>query len=355
VFEIDRVTRQYEFYVRMTPEKISSESTMAQTAVEFSSTTEQAVPSITLSITQDDVKRVHDASKAVKESLVRLQKRSTEASSERDVPVVKLADKPAENGQRSTDKPTKSSENKTANRPLHEMIFEAAKSCEHPLLSTFLEKMKTNGASPKEIRAGVLLFHEMELSAKLKLIFDVLGGQLSGRDSTNSSDKENFERSLARDGTLSLFRSVIIPVSSCIHKDTVVQLDLEKEETEDRPRKKMKMEHGISPRSTGDDSLPTLKTTPSPSFDSSLATLKDEEDSAARKEFEEIAVYATDRVMEYAKEDNKDKPVTSVTVDLLEGWYKAEGRDIVPWMELLSLTALSTTRMTKSTTKTMLV
>jgi hypothetical protein len=89
-------------------------------------------------------------------------------------------------------------------------------------------------------------------------------------------------------------------------------------ETEDRPRKKMKMEHGISPRSTGDDSLPTLKTTPSPSFDSSLATLKDEEDSAARKEFEEIAVYATDRVMEYAKEDNKDKPVTSVTVDLLD-------------------------------------
>ena len=309
---------------------------MAQTAVESSSTMEQAVPSITLSITHDDVKRVIDASKAVKESLVQLQNQSSETSSG-DVPVVKLADKPAENGQRSSLKPTKSSESKAGNRPLHEMIFEAAKSCEHPLLSTFLEKMKTNGASSKEIRAGVLLFHEMEMPAKIKLIFAVLGDKLSGRDATNSSEKENFEQSLARDGTLSLFRSIINAVSSCIHQDSVVQLDLEKEENEDRPRKKMKMDHGISPRSTGDDSLPTLKSTPSPSFDSSFATMKDEEESAANKEFEEIAIYATDRVMEFAKKQNKDKPVTSITVDLLQGWYKAEGSDIVPWMDLLSL------------------
>ena len=68
--------------------------------------TEKPVPSITLSITQDDVKRVLDASKAMTETLEKIQN-TKPIGSEGDV----------------------ETQNKIPNRPLREMIFEAAQQC----------------------------------------------------------------------------------------------------------------------------------------------------------------------------------------------------------------------------------
>ena len=171
--------------------------------------------------------------------------------------------------------------------------------------------MKTAGATSEESRAGVLLFHEMEMESKLRLVFDVLGGgskTIAEPTTTGegNNDKENCERSLTHAGALSLFRSIILAIDCCIHRDTKIEIEIEKEsELQERPMKKARIEHH-SPKSqctsTSNDahSVPTLQSA-SPSFDSSLAASKDEDDvDAVRKEFEEIAIYAADRLEEFA-------------------------------------------------------
>ena len=202
---------------------------------------ENPVPSITLSITQDDVKRVLDASKTMSETLALAQKWNDEAT-EKDA--VKLGEKATENGQ--TSKPDHASTplrtvstsdssacstdetlklpKKTGKRPLHEMIFEAAQQCVHPMLRAFLDKMKASGSTNREIRAGIMVFHDMDMSSKLKLIFDVLGDE-----STNgASSGTGKEVTLTRSGVLSLFRSIIVAISSCIHRESHVQIEMGK-------------------------------------------------------------------------------------------------------------------------------
>ena len=345
---------------------------MAVGKIKKVSMTEPAVPSITLAITSDDAKRVAEASKAMQESLSRLQKRSTEPPSE----AAKLSDKPSENGQASvpdqgsnplpssssdsaassTDVIPKKGERKAANRPLHEMIFEAATNCNHPLLATFMERMKSTGATPLELRAGVLLFHQMELPSKIRLIFDVLGKEQNGRDSS-SSDKENCQRSLTRKGSVSFFRSIVSSISACIHREPKVQIEMAPNtDPVERPMKKAKPDHH-SPNSesaksqdtSNGGSVPTLQS-PSPSFD--LSSVKEEEDATAcalRKEFEEIANYATDRLMNFASAANGNKMISCVSVDTFFEWNRAEGYEIVPWMELLHLSKWQTP--TRSTAK----
>jgi Ca2+-binding EF-hand superfamily protein len=324
--------------------------------------TSSPVPSITLSITQDDVKRVLDASKAMTETLASIQKQIADTSAaERDG--TELSQKPSNttnqnikdssepsssqstssNADENTcaeDGVSKLSNEKGSKRPLHELIFEAARQCQHSMLRSFLEKMKCSGSSSREIRAGVLVFYEGDLKAKMKLIFDILGTQ----PATSGSDKENCEKTLNREGILSLFRSVIVAISSCIHQDPRVQIEIE-----GQPRKKMKLEN-TSPRSecTGGshdhsavDSVPDLKS-PSASFDSSLAT-KEEEDFPAtatvRKEFEEIATYATECLVKYVQKKataTKNDPV-AISFSTFGDWNDKEGENIAPWLDLLNL------------------
>ena len=353
------------------------------------STMEKPVPSVTLSITKDDAKRVLDASKAIKESLLKLQQQTVTSATCSGTPsaVAKLADKKTENGQTPrTEKPSStpvrkvstsdssaaspestskaSAERRSGNRPLHEMVYEAANACDHPLVRSFFDKMKTAGATPEESRAGVLLFHDMEMEAKLRLVFDVLGG--GSRISTGSTtsgegnnDKENCERSLTHEGALSLFRSIILAIDCCVHRGTKIEIEIEKEsELQERPTKKARIEQHHSPKSqctsTSNDahSVPTLQSA-SPSFDSSLATSKDEDDvDAVRKEFEEIAIYAADRLEEFANNgppdaaatSDTDKATSTITFDSFNRWRSAEGLDIVPWLELMNLSKWQTPR-----------
>lgn len=299
-------------------------------------TSEGPVPSITLSITQDDVKRVLEASKAMADTLDSIQKDIGEKTPSSG----KLSQKTTLNISQNSGKAT-APDNDTASPaaslrkqercPLHEVIFDAAQQCEHSMLRSFLDKMKTSGSSSREIRAGILVFCDMDMKSKMKLIFEILGTEASA----SGRDKENSEKTLQRAGVLSLFRSVIVAISSCIHQDPRVQIEMAKDTEPGALRKKMKLE--TSP--TSNDSVPDLKS-PSPSFDSSLAT-KDEDDfttSTVRKEFEEIATYATDCLVKYVQKRSTTKTDPfSVSFATFCDWKEKEGGNIAPWLDLLNL------------------
>ena len=389
------------------------------TAIVNATSNENPVPSITLSITQDDVKRVLEASEALTKKLYEMQQRE-EDKNMASLPVLKdgdissssssdtlsmmnditaidekdngdVNDSPGEPPLRtvstSEDEGTKtcpgivasskkesSNDNSNCNRSLDELIYDAARQCDNTMLQSFLEKMKHSGSSPREIRAGVMVFSDMDLNSKIKQIFDVLGDQRRGEwtsdmdeTETNGEDEEkDEEKSLTRDGALSLFRAVIVAISSCIHKNAEVQIDMGNKPNGEQPEAKRRKPntpetdwkkntvpdiHGIL-NVTG--SVPSLKA-PTVSFDNStIATLKEDGDleiSSVRKEFEEIAIYATDRLIKYTQKKlgNIDKssnisdniPVV-VTFGIFQSWRKAEGARIAPWLDLLNLSRWKT-------------
>lgn len=340
------------------PKTAPTLGTATTSAAATANNTENAVPSITLSITKDDIKRVLEASTAMAEKLAKIEERENsrvlsnpksmeideckgeEKKESSDDQTSDSAATPAahENsgssegsaGEGSGKEPTSS-----AKRPLHEMIFEAAQSCEHPMLQSFLEKMKASGSTPREIRAGILVFHDLDMPDKIKLIFDVLGSPVEEHSDT---------RFLSKEGAQALFRSVIVAISSCIHQDKQVQIEIEKTpRAEEPPAKKRKIVSSpgsVKSAKTQDDSVPGLQS-PSRSFDSSLCTLKDEDDftcSTVRKEFEEIATYATERLIRYYnKNSGEKKDIVAIGFKEFELWRNSEGGKIAPWLELLNL------------------
>jgi Ca2+-binding EF-hand superfamily protein len=356
------------------------------------------VPSITLSITQDDVKRVLEASDSLKKRLdqlmneqgcgsssiknsnsrVEMKTKALQEShiqppteneqalsvatgcadendvSSRDPPLrtVSASDASACSDDESKDPQDGAVISKTMNkRPLHDLIYEAARLCDNSMLQSFLERMRWSGSSTREIRAGVMVFSDIDLNSKIKRIFDVLGDETHEVQSgtTSCGDKENKERSLSREGALSLFRAVIVAISSCIQKNARVQIEMDRE-IQRRPSKRVKPnspESDCSNKSTsqdniagGNDSVPSLQS-PSASFDSTVAPTKDEEGlvtSSVRKEFEDIAVYATDRLVKYTqKKSGEKKGSVCITFNLFQDWRRAEGARIAPWLDLLNL------------------
>ena len=323
---------------------------------------DKPAPSITLSIAQDDVKRVLGASEALAKALaaaiatqdalsssVSLVKEVSDSES-MDVEEMKsFQDDPRGTSEiplvtSHPDSSVPSPVKKVQKRPLHEMVYEAAQQCEHPMLQDFLEKMRASGSSPLEVRAGIQVFHDLAMAEKIKLIFDVLGKEQTvayGEESTT-------EMILSRDGANSLFRSVIVAISSCIHQDKQVQIEMEKETVSAEPPTKRRKITPCSPDSASDksaktgegDSLPTLQS-PSRSFDSSIATLRDEDEfqpPGVRKEFEDIAVYATDRLIRYCvKKGLVNKTNVAINFRAFEDWRKMESHKIAPWLALLDL------------------
>ena len=120
------------------------------------------VPSITLQITKKDGERFLEASEALSLSLSKLEDKS--------------------------------------NMPLHERLYSAAQQCHHPVITQFLDRVSSLKES--EVKAATLLFHESDKAAKLRQLFDVLS-------TTNDSR-------LNRDGAISLFRTVLLAISSCL-------------------------------------------------------------------------------------------------------------------------------------------
>lgn len=360
--------------------------------------TENPVPSITLSITQDDVKRVLEASEDLSQKLAEMMQQqqhddamntdtdggtttSSTESAAKDMTAEAAATAGMEqshsddtsNDESSSDPPLRTSvstsedeatKKPTTNesdrkRPLHELVYQAARQCDNSMLQSFLDRMKYSGSSTREIKAGVMVFSEMDLNEKIKRIFDVLGerrtstsrqGDTKCKGGKESNDEEG--KSLTREGALSLFRAVIIAIASCIHKNAKMQIEMrDKENGEQQPRAKRRKPN--TPEKDGlvssVDSVPSLET-PTVSFDNSTIV---EEKSSVRKEFEEIAVYATDRLVKFAirKSASLDKGSGNInnstdsvviTFGVFQNWRRAEGARIAPWLDLLNLSRWKT-------------
>ena len=403
----------------------STKSTYSASSASSASaaTTENSVPSITLSITQDDVKRVLEASEALSKKLTQMQqqqqdievdavqsniltmdrecaspsgmKSSGVGGTKEIIPEIEQMNhsddsndgSPGNSSFRtavssSEDETTKdcarfatfqkTSNNNECKRPLHELVYEAARQCENTMLQSFLDRMKYSGSSTREIKAGVMVFSEMDLNLKIKRIFDFLGEERKDKGASRPKqtrykvEKEidsEMGKSLSREGALSLFRAVIVAIASCIHKNAKVQTDMGDkvggEQQKAKRRKPNTPEQNSNKGSyieSNTDSVPSLET-PTVSFDNStMATFNNDdqtvEKSSVRKEFEEIAVYATDRLVKFAlkksasidKSSNNDGVV--IPFEIFQAWRRAEGARIAPWLDLLNLSRWKTPQRT---------
>ena len=364
--------------------------------------TENPVPSITLSITQDDVKRVLEASEALSKKLAEMQEEEDNANTPNTVTPTNNESNSKSEGNGTTNVKMEEAQNDDSNdesssdpslrtavstsedeamkdgsgtvsvekanatngckRPLHELVYQAAGQCENSMLQSFLDRMKYSGSSTREIKAGVMVFSEMELNSKIRRIFDVLGEEKKRNNASRNGEakgKDGDEEQgmcLSREGALSLFRAVIIAIASCIHKNAKVQIEMKDKDNGEQPRAKRRKPNTpeqparkVTPRNDGAvssaDSVPSLET-PTVSFDN-----KDEEQvvekSTVRKEFEEIAVYATDRLVKFAiKKSGSAGSNTEgvvITFAVFQNWRRAEGARIAPWLDLLNLSRWKTT------------
>ena len=377
----------------MTTATASANANASEATATTSGPTENPVPSITLSITQDDVKRVLEASKALTEQLREMQeqqetkpvespvratttRKQTRSATAAAASASKQSDAKDEEDASgdpplrtvSCDDDAKEEQRDTSaapmnnrKRPLHDLVYEAAQACNNSMLQSFLERMKNSGSTQREIRAGVMVFHEMDLTSKIQHIFDVLEDEnrTDTNDTESDDDESSRDRSLSRDGALSLFRAVIVAISSCIHKNARLQTQVEIEKDANPPppkRRKLNTSEAIASTDadtkkdeagSSNDSIPSLQT-PTASFDSAVAPLKEEEEEAVvnnvRKEFQGIAVFARDRLVRYTqrKTGNKNLDTTVITFRIFQDWRKAEGARIAPWLDLLDLSRWKT-------------
>jgi hypothetical protein len=214
--------------------------------------------------------------------------------------------------------------------PLHERMFAAlsANECRnHPFISSFLDRIQMSCLNEKEKKAAALLFNQCDKSAKLLHFFSVLSSQ--------------DDKSLNRSGLMSLFRTILTAITSAIHaseindKDVIVEGQPSKSSSPERPNKKLKLQHGDETEE--DESRVPCQ---SPSWDSSLATLRDEDDlTGLTKEIQDIAASAADALLTFESENNTTtkKDVTSVGFASFSRWYNEQGGANVPWIELIHI------------------
>jgi hypothetical protein len=226
-------------------------------------------------------------------------------------------------------------------RPLHERLFMASQQCEHPLMSQFLERIASAGLNEREIKGATLLFHESDKGAKLRCLFALL------------SEQDN--KRLKRPGVVSLFRTVLTAISSVLqspdqqHPSDKKDVIVEGNPSHERPTKKARLTLGEGTATTADETDDGESRVPSqsPSWDSSLATLRDEDDYPfqSRKDIQNIASNAADHLIHFASISSKnddgeaanERNDDSIDFTMFGKWYNDSGDSIVPWVELLRL------------------
>ena len=223
-------------------------------------------------------------------------------------------------------------------KPLHERLFLACEQCSHPLVVQFLEK--TSSLSSKESKAASLIFLESDKSTKLRDLFSILSSSGKGR-----------EPSLFRSEVASLFRTVLTAIHSCLkNTETHENVDVVVEgKPTDRPAKRTKLNHGDATEITKETSDNSSQIDPSQSrsWDSSLATLRDDDDntSSPRKEIENIVNYAASDLFSYASAKcNANESDFLLDFATFGSWYNDQGGTIVPWLELLRLSKWRSSR-----------
>lgn len=260
------------------------------------------IPSFTLQITKRNGDQVNAAAIALEECVERLKATPETVGSREDNKA-----KASTNGENTESPATKDDEADTKEssekqQPLHELLYTAAQGCPHPLIAHYLDRVASLKVPSLEARLGLLLFHQADKTTKLRYCFSAL-------------DKEQ----LTVSDLQTLFRSILWALSCAVTTQQLVVVEGELEP----PTKRTKRDTDtVSTKGMTEDHA-ELQSKSSISFDSV-------DDTALKKEVEEISVFAAQQVMEHAV----DKPVDLV---VFGDWYNGLGQQIVPWLELLQL------------------
>jgi Ca2+-binding EF-hand superfamily protein len=281
--------------------------------------------SVTLSVTRDDAHRMLEASRAFNKRILTLQQERDEPnpneSTEQLDSVPQRVVSTSDNGSVATDDSPKTTESST-------LVVEAAASCGNALVQLFLASLA--GMPSYEIRVCLLLFLDMGKSTKLIKAFRTLA---------KAESEEAMSMTLTADGAVSLFRCFLTAITLCIQQPTANKKNPSADDDEP-PRKAAKEDKKSSPNSkkveeesTSDSLLPCA----SPSFDSGMGDHTIELAEETRKEIDEIALFASDLLLDYVKKQKHDETASSITFEEFGSWYNAGGCSIVQWLELLDL------------------
>ena len=256
------------------------------------------IPSITLQITQKTADQFLLTSKALKSDLKR------------------VLEKKSHNGDAGAN----------VSESAHDVVehfHEAMVSSQEEPVVNFLERLRAVSLEPNEQKIAAFLFHESEMNEKLNF---TLAAIQANKDS--KQEKKEF---------VSLFKAILTGILACCETEkSEFVVEGKPERTDGPPPKRIKMEEATdSTKPPTEDSTPEkdIRDCQSPSFDSSLATLHDEDHpDCVKKEILEVANYAADQLIGFLK----GSAPGVVTAEKVVEWYHHSGLMLVPWMELMS-------------------
>lgn len=257
------------------------------------------IPSITLQITQKTADLFLQTSDALKKDLNRV-----------------IEKKPR------SDDGSDSKENEVA--PLFEDLYEAMLSSQEEPVVNFVQRLKAASLDENEEKVTAMLFHDSEMNEKLGYI---LGAIRSGK--TQKQTKDDF---------VSMFYAILAGIMCCCETEKSEFVVEGRPDRADGPPPKRKeteeATESTKPSTEGTSDDKDIRDCQSPSFDSSLATLNDEDHpDGVKKEVSEVANYAADQLISFFDGTAPE----NISAEKFVDWYRKSGINLAPWMELLSV------------------
>ena len=295
------------------------------------------MPSLTLQITKTDADRFLEASQALEQSL---RKVLAKDSSSND----------SDGKEESIDKLWES-----LDRSVEQVVSDAAQQCEHATVKSVLERLQGSNLSAKEQAVATIVLVGEGLQDKLSPMWSILKEETSDKKTDDKEMQNENSSALDRQGAVALFRSILSALSSCVHTPSDINTIIVEGKPKLSPERAWHKQPAKKQRNSEETASTTQAPTLSPrqefkaaqatSFDSSLATLRDEDDamllssssaSVLQREIGEIATHAADEWVHHVQQ--QESPNNRLTKDTLQQWIKeGEGHSIVPWMELLQI------------------
>jgi hypothetical protein len=199
----------------------------------------------------------------------------------------------------------------------------------------------------QEIKTCLLLFLDMDKSSKLLTAFEILGdettadeameidpdskeaAQVSSEQTAKDESDERKLPTLTRVNLMKMFRCFLSSISTCIHHQVAESSERKNElDSTDRPSKFSKPSKIDSPGSARSKQPDNTK-------DWTLS-------SQTCLEIQEIATYATSRVIEHKFDEGTTSRTKAQSSEIISfqrfgSWYNSGGFSLVPWLELLDL------------------
>ena len=321
--------------------------------------------SMTLAISHENAKRMLEASRAFNATLNKIQNQQGQSQGHGKVQIKAEANVPdhvrSTGAVSKTDGTTEkdSSKQQDPNAPksppnkktLHELFLQAALASENELLVSHVQRMKKAVAdgtyTNQEIKTCLLLFLDMDKSSKLLTAFEILGDETTADEameidpdskeaakvsSEQTAKDESDERklpTLTRVNLMKMFRCFLSSISTCIHHQVAESSERKNElDSTDRPSKFSKPSKIDSPGSARSKQPDNTK-------DWTLS-------SQTCLEIQEIATYATSRVIEHKFDEGTTSRTKAQSSEIISfqrfsSWYNSGRFSLVPWLELLNL------------------